>query len=152
MTLQVMILKVMTLKVMTLKVMTLKAMILKAITLKVMILKVTILKVMTLKVMTLKVILKAITLKVMILKVMTLKPLSEVPVTILSRQNVTSQKNRCFAATCNHNAMTQVFFFFFSFRVLQLILPEAPQPYVLLYYPRIGRSKLSPPVPPCHAP
>jgi hypothetical protein len=33
------------------------------------------------------------------------------------------------------------FFFFFSFGVLQLMLPEAPQPYGLLYYPRIGRSK-----------
>jgi hypothetical protein len=29
-------------------------------------------------------------------------------------------------------------FFFFSFGVLQLMLPEAPQPYGLLYYPRIG--------------
>jgi hypothetical protein len=28
--------------------------------------------------------------------------------------------------------------FFFSFGVLQLMLPEAPQPYTLLYYPRIG--------------
>jgi hypothetical protein len=32
-------------------------------------------------------------------------------------------------------------FFFSSFGVLQLMLPEAPQPYVLLYYPRIGHSK-----------
>jgi hypothetical protein len=32
------------------------------------------------------------------------------------------------------------FFFFFSFGVLQLMLPEAPQPYGLLYYPRIGLS------------
>jgi hypothetical protein len=31
------------------------------------------------------------------------------------------------------------FFFFFSFGVPQLMLPEAPQPYGLLYYPRIGR-------------
>jgi hypothetical protein len=30
------------------------------------------------------------------------------------------------------------FFFFFSFRDLQLMLPEAPQPYGLLYSPRIG--------------
>jgi hypothetical protein len=30
--------------------------------------------------------------------------------------------------------------FFFSFGVLQLTLPEAPQPYGLLYYPRIGFS------------
>jgi hypothetical protein len=29
---------------------------------------------------------------------------------------------------------------FFSFGVLQLMLPEAPQPYGLLYYPRIGLS------------
>jgi hypothetical protein len=28
----------------------------------------------------------------------------------------------------------------FSFGVLQLMLPEAPQPYGLLYYPRIGLS------------
>jgi hypothetical protein len=33
-----------------------------------------------------------------------------------------------------------MFFFFFSFGVLQLILPEAPQPYGLFYYPRIGPS------------
>jgi hypothetical protein len=32
------------------------------------------------------------------------------------------------------------YFSFFSFGVLHLMLPEAPQPYVLLYYPRIGRS------------
>jgi hypothetical protein len=36
------------------------------------------------------------------------------------------------------------FFFFllllFSFEYLQLMLPEAPQPYFLLYYPRIGLS------------
>jgi hypothetical protein len=32
------------------------------------------------------------------------------------------------------------FFFFFSFGVLQLMLPEALQPYGLLYYPRIGLS------------
>jgi hypothetical protein len=32
------------------------------------------------------------------------------------------------------------FFFFFSFGVLQLMLPGAPQPYGLLYYPRIGYS------------
>jgi hypothetical protein len=32
------------------------------------------------------------------------------------------------------------FFFFFSFGVLHLMLPEAPQPYGLLYYPRIGSS------------
>jgi hypothetical protein len=31
-------------------------------------------------------------------------------------------------------------FFFFSFGVLQLMLPEAPQPYGLLYYPGIGCS------------
>jgi hypothetical protein len=31
-----------------------------------------------------------------------------------------------------------LFFFFFPFWVLQLMLPEAPQPYGLLYYPRIG--------------
>jgi hypothetical protein len=31
-------------------------------------------------------------------------------------------------------------FFFFSFGVLQLMLPEAPQSYGLLYYPRIGLS------------
>jgi hypothetical protein len=31
--------------------------------------------------------------------------------------------------------------FLFSFGVLQLMLPEAPQPYGLLYYPRIGPSK-----------
>jgi hypothetical protein len=30
------------------------------------------------------------------------------------------------------------FFFFFSFGVLQLMLPEAPQPFGLLYYPHIG--------------
>jgi hypothetical protein len=30
--------------------------------------------------------------------------------------------------------------FFFSFGVLQLMLPEAPQPYGLLYYDRIGHS------------
>jgi hypothetical protein len=30
--------------------------------------------------------------------------------------------------------------FFFSFGVLHLMLPEAPQPYGLLYYPRIGPS------------
>jgi hypothetical protein len=35
------------------------------------------------------------------------------------------------------------FFFFFSFGVLQLILPEAPQPYGLLYYPRIGLQTFS---------
>jgi hypothetical protein len=29
---------------------------------------------------------------------------------------------------------------YFSFGVLQLMLPEAPQPYGLLYYPRIGHS------------
>jgi hypothetical protein len=29
-------------------------------------------------------------------------------------------------------------FFFFSIGVLQLMLQEAPQPYGLLYYPRIG--------------
>jgi hypothetical protein len=33
-------------------------------------------------------------------------------------------------------------FFFFSFGVLQLMLPEAPQPYGLLYYPRIGTYNL----------
>jgi hypothetical protein len=32
------------------------------------------------------------------------------------------------------------FFLIFSFGVLQLMLPEAPQPYGLLYYPRIGHS------------
>jgi hypothetical protein len=31
-------------------------------------------------------------------------------------------------------------FSFFSFWVLQLMLPEAPQPYGLLYYPHIGHS------------
>jgi hypothetical protein len=30
------------------------------------------------------------------------------------------------------------FLLLFSFGVLQLMLPEAPQPYGLLYYPRIG--------------
>jgi hypothetical protein len=30
--------------------------------------------------------------------------------------------------------------FFFSFGVLQLVLPEAPQSYGLLYYPRIVLS------------
>jgi hypothetical protein len=34
-------------------------------------------------------------------------------------------------------------YFFFSFGVLQLILPEAPQPYGLLYYPRIGLTTFS---------
>jgi hypothetical protein len=29
-------------------------------------------------------------------------------------------------------------YFFFSFGVLQLMFPEAPQPYGLLYYPRFG--------------
>jgi hypothetical protein len=29
---------------------------------------------------------------------------------------------------------------FFSFGVLQFMLPEAPQPYGLLYYPHIGLS------------
>jgi hypothetical protein len=33
-------------------------------------------------------------------------------------------------------------FFFYSFGVLQLMLPEAPQPYGLLHYPRIGRSNI----------
>jgi hypothetical protein len=32
------------------------------------------------------------------------------------------------------------FFFFFSFGALQLMLPESPQPYGFLYYPRIGPS------------
>jgi hypothetical protein len=32
------------------------------------------------------------------------------------------------------------FFFFFFFGALQLTLPEAPQHYGLLYYPRIGQS------------
>jgi hypothetical protein len=32
------------------------------------------------------------------------------------------------------------FFFFFTFGVFQFMLPEAPQPYGLLYYPRIRRS------------
>jgi hypothetical protein len=36
------------------------------------------------------------------------------------------------------NLAHSFFFFFFSFVVLQLMLPEAPQPYGLLYYPRIG--------------
>jgi hypothetical protein len=31
-------------------------------------------------------------------------------------------------------------FFFFSFGVLQLMLPETPQPYGLFYYPHIGHS------------
>jgi hypothetical protein len=35
------------------------------------------------------------------------------------------------------------FFFFFSFGVLQLMLPEAPQPYGLLYYSRIGPPTFS---------
>jgi hypothetical protein len=33
-----------------------------------------------------------------------------------------------------------VFSSFFPFGVLHLMLPEAPQPYGLLYYPRIGLS------------
>jgi hypothetical protein len=33
-------------------------------------------------------------------------------------------------------------FFFFPFGVLQLMLPEAPLTYGLLYYPRIGLSNL----------
>jgi hypothetical protein len=32
-------------------------------------------------------------------------------------------------------------FTFFSFGDLQLMLPETPKPYGLLYYPRIGHSK-----------
>jgi hypothetical protein len=32
------------------------------------------------------------------------------------------------------------FFFFFSCEVLQLMLPDVPQPYGLLYYPRVGLS------------
>jgi hypothetical protein len=32
------------------------------------------------------------------------------------------------------------FFFFFSFGVLQLMPAEAPEPYGLLYYPRIAHS------------
>jgi len=43
------------------------------------------------------------------------------------------------------------FFFLFSFGVLQLMLPEVPQPYGLLYCPRIEDSNF-PPVPRCHAP
>jgi hypothetical protein len=43
-------------------------------------------------------------------------------------------------------------FFFFSFVVLQFILPEAPQPYGLLYYPPYWTFQLSPPVPRCHDP
>jgi hypothetical protein len=40
-----------------------------------------------------------------------------------------------------HKRATAFFFiFFFSFWVLQLMLPEAPQPYGSLYYPRIGLS------------
>jgi len=39
------------------------------------------------------------------------------------------------------NSEFVVFFFFFSFGVLHLMLPEAPQPHGLLYYSRIGRSK-----------
>jgi hypothetical protein len=33
-------------------------------------------------------------------------------------------------------------FLLFSFGVLQLMLPEAPQHYGLLYYPRIGLSNI----------
>jgi hypothetical protein len=33
-------------------------------------------------------------------------------------------------------------FFFFSFGVIQLMLLEKPQPYDLLYYPRIGPSNI----------
>jgi hypothetical protein len=32
------------------------------------------------------------------------------------------------------------FFFFFFFFFLMRMLPETPQPYGLLYYPRIGHS------------
>jgi hypothetical protein len=38
------------------------------------------------------------------------------------------------------NRLFFFYFFFFSFGFLQLMLPETPRPYGLLYYPRIGRS------------
>jgi hypothetical protein len=44
-------------------------------------------------------------------------------------------------AVCDYATVEGFFFFFFFFffsGVLQLMLPEAPQPYGLLYYPRIG--------------
>jgi hypothetical protein len=46
-------------------------------------------------------------------------------------------KNTNFGA---YNVLTCFFFFFF--RVLHLMLPELPQPYGLLYYPRIGHSNI----------
>jgi hypothetical protein len=45
-----------------------------------------------------------------------------------------------------------IFFFFFSFVVPHLMLPEAPQPYGLLYYPPYWTFQLSPPFPRYHAP
>jgi hypothetical protein len=49
---------------------------------------------------------------------------------------------RCRRITRRPCAASGMFFFlsFFSFWVLQLMLPEALQPYGLLYYPRIGLS------------
>jgi hypothetical protein len=40
----------------------------------------------------------------------------------------------------NYECSSFLLFFFFSFRVLHLMLTEAPQPYGLLCYPRIGLS------------
>jgi hypothetical protein len=45
----------------------------------------------------------------------------------------------CKIITINSLANT-TFFFCFSYGELQLILPEVPQPYGLLYYPHIGLS------------
>jgi hypothetical protein len=52
-----------------------------------------------------------------------------VPQALLDEGNVTFKK-------------PGVFFLLLFFGILQLMLPEAPQPYDLLYYPRIGQSNI----------
>jgi hypothetical protein len=53
-----------------------------------------------------------------------------------ARSVLKHERNCCTCFLCS-TLKPFMFFFFFSFGVLQLMLPEAPQLYGLLYYPRI---------------
>jgi hypothetical protein len=60
--------------------------------------------------------------------------------TILRYSNSSPKKTPPPIFSAKLHKTQNVTFFFFSFGVLQLMLPEAPQPYGLSYYPRIRNS------------